>query len=171
MKHLFVIIGLLGLAACNMEKWGYKTNPDFVLSEAYQAIKGQNSTKWLSISTGNAYCKYATPKALRHLDEEVLSKADLNKLSLNLVSEKSLQEPEYEAFWVFHKKTYRANVIEKYNGRKLATIQVVCFYGANENVYANKNRPASMYPKKYCAIDKINFIAARDFDDNGDCDE
>jgi hypothetical protein len=171
MKHLLFILSLVGLVACNTEKWGYKTNPDYVLSEAYQAIKGQNTTKWLSVSTGNAYCKYATAKALKHLDNEVLSKADLNKLKTTLSSQVSLQEPEYETFWVFHKKSYKSEIVEKYNGRVLATLNITCFYGANENVFANKNRPVSMYPKKYCAISKIDFKSARDFDDNGDCDE
>ncbi len=159
------------LVACNAEKWGYQTNPDYVLSEAYQAIKGQNLTKWLSISTGKPYCKYATPAALKHLNDEVLSKTDLNKLKVTLTGQYSLKEAEYETFWVFHKKTYKADMVEKYNGRVLATLQITCFYGAPENILANQNRPAAMYPNKYCAISNIDFKSAYDFDDNGDCDE
>lgn len=171
MKNLLMILALFTLAACNTEKWGYKTNPDFVLSEAYQAIKSANTTKWLSISTGKPYCKYSSAKALKHLDQEVLSKTDLNKLKVTLTGQKNLQEAEYETFWVFHKKTYKADLLEKYNGRVLATLNMTCFYGADENILANKNRPMQMYPKKYCVISSVDFKSASDFDDNGDCDE
>ena len=171
MKTLILIIALSGLVGCNAEKWGYKTNPDYVLSEAYQAIKTSNMMKWMSITTGYPNCKYGSEAALKHLNREILSPADFNKLKVKQVSEQNLTEPDYIKFWIYSTKSYQAKLVEKYNGRTLATLSITCFYGSDKNDPKLVGKSSLLLPQKYCALDKIEITSDREFPDNNDCFE
>lgn len=171
MKYIIHALTLLSLVGCNTQKWGYKTNPDYVLSEAYIAIKESNPTKWLAITTGAPNCKYANEDALKYLNREVLSKTDLNKLSVKLIKEENLESPEYISFFIYHTKTYRSTLVEENNGRILAKLNITCFYGSDKSDPKNEGKASQFLPRKYCAIDKVEMVESKDYSGNMDCFE
>lgn len=160
MIKLFSVILMLGvLQSCDPYGFGFKNNPAFVISEAYQAVVSLDHESFVDVSGKEALCLYGNVAGISYLRSNLKLNAEAVDIKPKLIpdSNKHTATPQFVGFWSYYHERYQVDILDKASQAELFRVVIECNYGfggAKKPEYA-KSMKTKKYKVKECRLIKV----------------
>lgn len=156
---LLGFVFILGLfQACDPYDFGFKMNPAFVLSEAFDAVVSLDHEAFLDVSGKEALCLYGNPEGISYLNSNLEINRDKVEIKPKLIenTNKYTKHPHFVGFWSYYQERYLVDILNKESKEELLKVVVECHYGfEGEKNASYQNLKVKKYKKKECRVIKM----------------
>jgi hypothetical protein len=160
MKILFLFITLLSFAfltACDPYGIGFKKNPAYALSEAFEAINNQDVDRFLEVTGREALCLYGNQNGLQYLKETLKIDPENIEIDSKLLHEKRFNKPQFVGYWSYFNQRYMINIKSNETKKTIVEVIVDCDFGSEfkDQKFLNQNFKSTRFKRKECRMIKF----------------
>lgn len=158
MKRIGLLLFLGLLQACDPYGFGFKKNPAYVLSEAFESVLSLDDEAFVEVTGKEALCLYGNPEGISYLRNNLTIDPDKIEIKPQLVknSDEHTNTPRFVGYWSYYHERYQMDIFDKKTKQELMKVLVECHYGfeGEKNDDYQELKPRK-YKKKECRLIKL----------------
>jgi hypothetical protein len=159
MNRLSFLFLLCLNVACDPWGFGFKKNPAYVLTEAFEAVLAGDPQAFNLVTGREALCLYGNDTGLdylrRYMDVRNPDDVEIHpKLIEN--SSRYTKNPQFVGYWSYFHERYILDILDKKTKEELLKVVVECHYGMEgQKSEKYQNMKVKKYKKKECRLIKL----------------
>jgi hypothetical protein len=160
MKLIGFFFILSCVVACDPWGFGFKKNPAYVLTKAFEASMAEDPESFIQVSGREALCLYGNENGLEYLKLNMgLTDPEAVEIFPKLIqnsTKETRRNPVFVGFWSYYQERYTIDILNKLDKKELLQVIVECHYGMEgEKRPKHQDMKLKHYKKKECRVIKI----------------